>query len=402
MLSMSESSVRRYMLGPDEPRPFARELTSAARFPLRTGRYRLVYGIPRKLWPITIEGERHNIEAYRYEAKDRVLEEYSVNLKDETALDRVKPILAFELEGRFSYDGCYWPSGARAMVIRHPDDPYRHAERRGDIEIIEFPDLRFRLYEGDEIYNQDRLIFRWAAGQSLSQMFLDPHYVHDGYRNHPSGRQGGLTIDKGRLYLDVDDSPSFFDPAPAADIANLAARSLALGDQFLSWGGHDEAIRHYRLALELHPAPAIRAKALDNMAVAYHALHKYREAAANAREALEIDCNIMSAWKTLASSLEQLGLHNDAEKCFREAVEVEPNSGSLLLDLGRFYQRHGKYEQAISAYRNVLELLNGNSSPGTHEEVRRAASEALREAQQLAQTKPTLRQKVSRIFRKRG
>lgn len=147
----------------DEPKPFARLLTSKGIFPLPSGRYKLVHGVPRKYWPVTIEGKRHIIDAYRYEVEARMLEEYGHPLKDKTALDRVSPIEAFEIEGFFEHDGCYWPAGAIARI-----------RRPGDVEIENFvlPDWRFRLYEKDQILNDNGLLFRWSPGRSLDEMWF--------------------------------------------------------------------------------------------------------------------------------------------------------------------------------------------------------------------------------------
>jgi tetratricopeptide (TPR) repeat protein len=182
----------------------------------------------------------------------------------------------------------------------------------------------------------------------------------------------------------------------------MAARSLALGDKLLTLGGYDEAIRHYRMVLAFNPAPSIRAKLLENMAYAYHTLGKHLEGASNAKDALDIDTDNVSAWSTLGLSLQKLGEDGQAEKCFREAVKIDPNDGSLWLNLAKFLQYKGNYKKAISAARKAMECPGGDYSPETRDAAQLAASKALREVEQLAQANPTLRDRISRIFGKSG
>ena len=158
----------------------------------------------------------------------------------------------------------------------------------------------------------------------------------------------------------------------------MAARSLALGDKLLTLGGYDEAIRHYRMVLAFNPAPSIRAKLLENMAYAYHTLGKHLEAASNAKDALDIDTDNVSAWSTLGLSLQKLGEDGQAEKCFREAVKIDPHDGSLWLNLVKFPQyntrattrrqspRLGKRWSARAATIRQRPATQPNSQPRKH------------------------------------
>ena len=181
---------------------------------------------------------------------------------------------------------------------------------------------------------------------------------------------------------------------------NMAERSLALGDKMLMWGGYEQAIGHYRMVLACKPAPSLLAKALDNMAYAYHALGRHHEAASNAEKAVHIDTNNVRAWSTLALSLQKLGKDRLADKCFREALNIDRNDGSLWLNLAKFLQYKRKYKEAMSVARKAMECQGGDYSPETREAVHLAASIALREIEQLAQENPTLRNRISSFFEK--
>ena len=159
----------------DEPRAFARELTSESQFPLKSGHYRLVFGVPRKLWAFTIQGTRMNLEAYRYELVERAFEEFGSEIKDESAIERAKPIIGYELEGEFENDGCYWPT-ATMMIVRPENDEYRKAATPSERESYDLTDFRLRLYEHDEIYDGKKLIFNWQARKTVHEMFVDQSY----------------------------------------------------------------------------------------------------------------------------------------------------------------------------------------------------------------------------------
>lgn len=127
--------------------PIARVVTKQGFIPMSAGFYRLVCGVPRKLWSLQIEGQAGLLEAYVYELKEKIRQELSYELYDiRTVTNRVQPAEVYEIEGYFDSDGCYWPAGAKAKV-RWP--------LTGGFETIDLPDWRFSLYEGDKLYRQN-------------------------------------------------------------------------------------------------------------------------------------------------------------------------------------------------------------------------------------------------------
>lgn len=94
------------------------------------------------------------LEAYKYELKERLLQERGFELDDVTMITtRIKPAETLEIQGYFDPDGCYWSAGTRAKV-RWP--------LTGETETVELPDWTFALYGGDKLYRSDELILSLA------------------------------------------------------------------------------------------------------------------------------------------------------------------------------------------------------------------------------------------------
>lgn len=138
------------------------------------------------------------------------------------------------------------------------------------------------------------------------------------------------------------------------------------------------------------------------MAYAYRKLGKFVEAASNATNAVDIDTENVRAWSTLALSLERLGKDGKAEECFKKAVKIDPHDGSPWLNLAKFLQGKRRYKEAIAAAQKATECQGGDYSQETREAVHLAASTALCEVEHLAQANPTLRDRLSGLFGKRG
>jgi len=119
------------------------------------------------------------------------------------------------------------------------------------------------------------------------------------------------------------------------DLANQSGgRAVALGDQLapihvtlglihMSYGQHEEALVYFRRALQLDSVNA-------------------------------------DAQRGMARSLEALGRPVDAESTFYRAIALQPDYWAGYNDLGSFYSRHDRFDEAATQFGRVVSLTPDN------------------------------------------
>jgi len=118
----------------------------------------------------------------------------------------------------------------------------------------------------------------------------------------------------------------------------------------------DEAMAHYREALEIKPS---HVEALTNLGVAFARLGRFGEAMAQYRQALEIKPDAAETHYDLGVALARLGRFDEAMAHYRKALEIKPDHFEALNNLGVALARLGRLGEAIAQYRQALEIKPG-------------------------------------------
>ena len=115
----------------------------------------------------------------------------------------------------------------------------------------------------------------------------------------------------------------------------------------------DEAIAHYRKALEIKPD---NAEAHDNLGIALAGRGQVDEAIAHYRKALEIKPDFAEAHNNLGIALAGRGQLDEAIAQYRKALEIKPDFAEAHHNLGAALAGRGQLDEAIAHYRKALEI----------------------------------------------
>jgi tetratricopeptide (TPR) repeat protein len=120
----------------------------------------------------------------------------------------------------------------------------------------------------------------------------------------------------------------------------------------LANGVWDNVLKLFKSSLH----SALAWKKLGNLYAAH--LHRFEDAEAAFRSALEIDDEDAAAWGCLATLLgNQLKRYNDAEAAYKRTIEIDAGSTAAWLGLGYLYSEHlGRKVDAETAYVRATEL----------------------------------------------
>jgi tetratricopeptide (TPR) repeat protein len=115
----------------------------------------------------------------------------------------------------------------------------------------------------------------------------------------------------------------------------------------------DEAILHYRRALQIRPAYP---EALNNLGCALNSMGRHDEAVVAYRQALQLRAANPEALGNLATALTELGQIGEALECLQRALRFDPGNAGLHANLGNAFLSAGRSEQAIDQFRRALVL----------------------------------------------
>ena len=132
---------------------------------------------------------------------------------------------------------------------------------------------------------------------------------------------------------------------------NLAHNSL--GAALAGRGEVDEAIQHYRQALEINPRFA---EAHANLGVALAGRGEVDEAIQHYRQALEINPRFAEPQYNLGNALAGLRRIDEAVTHYRKALEINPCYAEAHNNLGVVLAGRGEVDEAIQHYRQALEI----------------------------------------------
>ena len=135
-----------------------------------------------------------------------------------------------------------------------------------------------------------------------------------------------------------------------------------LGNVLYMAGRYDEAVTAYRKGTELQPA---RADVFTNLGATYWMLGDVTQATGNYEHAVSTGAGDALAYGNLAVAYYFAGRYREALDACLEAIKRDPKRPSYQRDLGGYYEKLGRHDDARLAYRKALELagraLAGNS-----------------------------------------
>jgi serine/threonine-protein kinase len=143
------------------------------------------------------------------------------------------------------------------------------------------------------------------------------------------------------------------DPRFAAARAGLAAAELAQfqATKDTQWikGAESDAAEALRLG-------GRTAEALTSLAAIDRAEGRYAESAAVLEEARRQDPRSAYVWKELAQTYEALERAAPAEDAYRKEVAIQPGNPVAHQDLGLFFYKQGRYQEAERSFERAREL----------------------------------------------
>ena len=138
-----------------------------------------------------------------------------------------------------------------------------------------------------------------------------------------------------------------------ASTANNYRAHNNLGVVMAERGAIDEAIAHYRKALEIRPSSA---EALNNLGVALAGRGEVDEAIADYQKALRIEPDDAKTHNNLGIALANRGRMDEAIAHYRKALEIKPDSAKAHFNLGLALDRQGKTADAVIQWRESVRL----------------------------------------------
>ncbi len=160
---------------------------------------------------------------------------------------------------------------------------------------------------------------------------------------------GVLTFRQCRMYADIQTLyTTTIERNPACWMAHNN-----LGVVLRDRGRLDEAIEHYRRALELRPEYP---EAHNNLGLVLSAIGRHEEAIAEFREALRLRPANPEALGNLASVLTATGRHREAIESLQLAVRYDGGNAGLHANLGVALQAAGQVAAAVDEFERSLAL----------------------------------------------
>lgn len=126
-----------------------------------------------------------------------------------------------------------------------------------------------------------------------------------------------------------------------------------LGIAHFEKGDHEKAIEYFKKAIEANPDVA---SFHGNLGLAYVHTKQLGPAWEEFRKAVALDPKEVIYHNNLASLLDGMGRIGEAEKEFLAAYEADPDFAGTLFNLGYFYNRERKFEEARKYWSRLIDL----------------------------------------------
>jgi protein O-mannosyl-transferase len=147
------------------------------------------------------------------------------------------------------------------------------------------------------------------------------------------------------------DSIALFQHAANVTVENGVAEAN-LGFALAEQGRYDEAIAHYKTALQSQP----RAIIWNNLGQSLVATGKLEEAINAFQNALRLNPSFSSAHRNLALALVRTGRQQESLIHFGDAVRLEPENASMHNNYAILLGRAGRTDEAIQEFQTALRL----------------------------------------------
>jgi tetratricopeptide (TPR) repeat protein len=166
---------------------------------------------------------------------------------------------------------------------------------------------------------------------------------------------GVLTCVTVRRNEDYHSKLSIWETAVAAAPDNPRGH-YNLGVALQEQGRLDEAIRHYRQAVQLRTDYP---DAHNNLGRALSSQDKWEEAIYHYRQALKVQPNYAIGHNNLGNALSELRRFDEAIRHYRRALEIAPGNALTHYNLGNVLLTQNRPDEAISHYRQALQIKPG-------------------------------------------
>lgn len=161
--------------------------------------------------------------------------------------------------------------------------------------------------------------------------------------------QAGELIEAEQLYRRI----LAINPQYTASPLLLADTHTNLGAALAAQGRIDEAIQHYRQALELNPRDV---GAHSNFGSALAARGQTAEAIAHYQQALASNPNHGPTHNNLGNVLSDLDRTDEAMAHYKKALAINPNYAEALNNLGNTFRTRGHFDQALEHYNRAIAI----------------------------------------------
>jgi len=137
---------------------------------------------------------------------------------------------------------------------------------------------------------------------------------------------------------------------------NLGASWMALAEiQFHNDFDFKAAEENYLQAVEIDPRFA---EIRHRYAYFLRLMGRYEESLRENRLARELDPLMMGTYSTEMILLTRLNRDHEAMEIYRKGIDLDPDFHALKFALGRFYEKQGKYEEAIAIFKELKRLAH--------------------------------------------
>ncbi len=164
----------------------------------------------------------------------------------------------------------------------------------------------------------------------------------------------------------------------------LAHGNLGLG--FYHEGRMEEAMEHYRKAIQIDPNDYAT---MNNLGIALAAQGQFDEAIETYRQAVQINPNFSEAMNNLGIALATRGRSDEAIENFRKVIQINPNYYEALDNLGVALASRGQFDEAIENFHQAIRI--NSNRPETFYHLGMTLGQLGRKREAIAQYREALR-----------
>jgi len=134
----------------------------------------------------------------------------------------------------------------------------------------------------------------------------------------------------------------------------------SLGFALRKKGRLEEAIEHYRIAIQIQPDYVL---AHHNLGFAYYASRSYDKAVEQYDHAIRLQPDFAEAHNGLGIVYGEMGLMGKAIEQYRIVIRLKPDSANAYTNLGNIYLKLGNVDGAVEQYRMAIRIRPDFAEP---------------------------------------